>query len=536
MHTASIMAESRLSSSGRLDAKKVVIMLSDGENNDGVPRSTVVAFIDSLWHAKTVQFNTIGFMQGDTLGLHLLATAGGGNFYNAVNAGELDSAYANLANLLVEKKIDTTFSTRRILVSPDTVRSPVDVILAIDLSSSMENLESNGLNRIQWSKIAALGFLDSLKPQDRVSVMGWTSSSGDGDVFFADTGNPNIYYQKWCNFTSNFKSAGSFINDSLYPNDVMYGYTPLRISSVLAMKHLNSFARAEANKVVIMLSDGGNNDGVARNTALAFLDSLRRTQGLQFHTIGFMDGDTFELHSLATAGGGNFYNAKNALELQNAYASLAHQIVMEKLAARKLMIQEVINHPPLNYVAGSQKSTISSTVPLQSFESLQDAGGNTVLRWYFKSIPLWGTAEVSYTVVATSGLGTVIGVDSTHANGGFRSQMVFTDDELNIRTIDLKSTGGPPVSVVKGKTVPSAASISYRKDGTVCVSGLGVISPVALTLFTMDGRIAYCADVLPGSPKSRVFFRIPATVAAGVYAARLRWKKTIQWEMIRCFR
>jgi Mg-chelatase subunit ChlD len=537
MHIASVMAMSRLSALGRPQAKKVAIMVSDGENNDGVPRAVVAAFLDSLWRTQSLQFNTIGFMQGDTNELHSLATAGNGYFYNALSPSALDSAYANLANTLVNRKIDTAFATKPIQVSPDTMRAPVDVILSIDLSSSMETVENNGLTRIQMVKSAALGFLDSLTSQDRVSIVGWTSSSGNGDVFLADTGSPAIYYQKWCNFTSDLKAARLFISDSLNPNDALYGYTPLRISSILAMKHLAALTRPEANKVVIMLSDGVNNDGVTRTAALAFLDSLRRTQGLQFHTIGFMDGDTAELHSLALAGGGNFYNAQNSTDLQNAYASLAHQIVQQKLAARKLMIQEVLLHPPLNYIEGSQKSTNSSTVPLQSFESLTDAAGNTVLRWYYINIPVWGVAEVSYTIVSTSGLAVAVGVDSADANGGFWSQMVYTDDQLAIQTIDLAPTGkGPPLAGQRGRNALGADAISFRKDGTVCVSIPGARSPVSLTLFTVQGRIAYCDNILPAGPENRALFTIPRTVSAGAYVVRLCWGNTKQLRTIRLFR
>ena len=510
MHIAGVMAESRLSALARPQAKKVVIMLSDGENNDGVTRATATAFLDSLWRTQSLQFNTIGFMQGDTNELHSLAIAGGGFFYNALNPGELDSAYANLANLLVDRKIDTTFATKPILVSPDTVRAPVDVILAIDLSASMETAEGGGYTRLALAKAAALGFLDSLKPQDRISVFGWSSSSGSGDIQLADTLNPDRYYQKWCAFTSDFSSAASFINDSIFPNDSKYGFTPLRLSSIMAMKHLSSLTRPDANKVVIMLSDGENNDGVTRAAAVAFLDSLTRTQGLQFHTIGFMDGDTAELHALAIAGGGVFYNAKDNAELQSAYASLAHLIVKQKLAARKLMIQEVIAHPPLTYVAGSQKSTTAGTVQPVDFENLTDSAGNTVLRWSFGSIPVWGVAEVSYEVVSTAGPVTVVGIDSAHATGGFWSRMVYTDDQLVVQTVNLAPTGnGPGVPAAAKKPGSLDAVVSFRRDGTVFVCAPGVVSPVSLTLFTMNGRVAFSDNAVPGRSGDRVFSGCP---------------------------
>ena len=162
---------------------------------------------------------------------------------------------------------------------------------------------------------------------------------------------------------------------------------------------------------------------------------------MQMHTIGFVEGNPTELQAFATAGAGIFYNALNQIDLQNACASIANQIVIEKVAARKLMVQEVLKHPPLDYMDGTQKTTIASTVQAERFETLQDANGNTVLRWYFGPIAYWGVAEVSYKAVAATGSSAIIGLDSVHAQGGFWSQLVYTDGSGNSQ--DGHDGGGP---------------------------------------------------------------------------------------------
>jgi hypothetical protein len=303
------------------------------------------------------------------------------------------------------------------------------------------------------------------------------------------------------------------------PGPWQFGLTPLFMSSVLTMSHLSSSGRPGATKVVIMLTDGINNDGVSQIYTVNYIDSLRRTQGLQMHTIGFINGDTAILHSLALAGGGNFYNAKNNIELQNAYASLAHQLVTQKLAARKLTVQEVVQCPPLYFMAGTQTVTANSTVPLEKTEALTDIRGNWVLRWYFKTIPIWGTAEVYYRIVASHGANTVIGVDSAHAQGGFYSQMVYTDDAYQIITINLPASGSEPrVTVIQKGDIVSQPSIAFRPDGIVRVH-LGEHRYVALTLYNLSGRIIYRTAARFTSPGNTAQFTVPGTVPAGIYAA-----------------
>ena len=511
------------------------------------PIRVPVALLDSLKRTKDQQFYAIGFISGDTAELRTLTAAGGGNYYNAANPRQLDSIYAALTGLLVHRKIDTSFSTRRIQIKPDTVRQPVDVLLAIDMSGSMSTMDGTLRWRIAWAKIAALGFLDSLESQDRVAVLGWTTTAY-GNVYLADTANRNIYCKKWLPFTSNFDLVRTFIYDSLYvDNDGSnvydtfggrsmvisgeiaggsFGNTPLRISSVLAMSYLSKLGRPGANKVVIMCTDGVNNDGETRSATVAFIDSLRRTQGLQMYTVGFVQGDTTELRALAVAGGGTFYNANDNIALQNAYASLAHQLVMEKLAARKLLIQEVLQTPPLYYITGTQTATANCTVPLESFQSLKDSRGNTVLRWQFKTIPIWGCAEVYYTIVAINGANTVIGVDSAHAGGGFYSQMVYTDNDYNSVTVNIPASGSPMVGIVQKGAAPSAFSYSFRPDGAVRIRLPGP-SSVSLTLYNLSGRIVYRTAAMPSSPEHSISFAIPKSVPPGIYAACCTYNNTV---------
>ncbi|MBN2189015.1 MAG: VWA domain-containing protein [Chitinispirillaceae bacterium] len=540
-------------------ANKAFIMLTDGENDDNVAPSLVTTLIDSIYREDSVYLFTIGFNGGDTARLRSFAETGGGSFFNAANPEQLDSIYALLAGELVEQRIDTVFTTTPIRISPDTVRQPIDVLLAIDLSSSMANYDSTPRERISWAKIAALGFIDSLEAQDRVAVLGWTSISWGLPATIADTADPAVFYQKWRPFTSALDSVHSFLRDSIFLDSMEYGsangprcdtfadhpftvwnqipggwfnYTPLHCTSILTMSRLSTYGRPGATKVVVLLTDGIDNDGVLHSYAIDHVDSLRRTQGLLMHTIGFVNGDTAELHELAAAGGGNFYNAKNNVELQSAYASLAHQLVTEKVAARKLTIQEVLNCPPLYYMSGTQSVTENSTVPLEKTESLTDSRGNPVLRWYFKTIPIWGIAEVYYKVVAAQGANTVIGIDSAGAEGGFWSQMVYTDDAYEVITINLPETGTEqPVRITGTNEIARRPNIAFRPGGVVRVHMAGQRA-VAMTLYSLAGRVVYRDEARFPSAGATAQFSVAGKVPAGVYAACFTFEdRTVRYLM-----
>jgi hypothetical protein len=115
--------------------------------------------------------------------------------------------------------------------------------------------------------------------------------------------------------------------------------------------------------------------------------------------------------------------------------------------------------------------------------------------------------------------------------------MVYTDDQLAVQTINLAPTGnGPGVLAAAKKPGLSAAVVSVRRDGTVCVSAPGVVSPVSMTLFAMNGRVAFSENAMAGRSEGRVVFRVPGSVAAGMYAVRVRWDNTIQWKTMRLVR
>ncbi len=248
---------------------------------------------------------------------------------------------------------DTTYDTTLTYDTLyDTTRKPIDVVLGMDLSTSMAGVDSTidpeKRPRIVWTKLAALHFLDSLKPGDRVAVMGWTAVNTPN---ITDTSNNRRYFHKWCDFTTDFNIVRSFIRDSIFIDNTQrivdtvdgqvlvvrdnipnatFTSTPMHISTVITASHLSDVGRPAATRAVIMLTDGINNDGLAQSVPAGLLDSLKRTKDQRFYAIGFVAGDTAELRTLTSAGGGTYYNAANLHELDSAYAALAELLISEK--------------------------------------------------------------------------------------------------------------------------------------------------------------------------------------------------------------
>ncbi len=542
LRISSILSMSRLATYGRSNSIKALIMLTDGSNNDGLEKQNVITTIDSLYRNKKVQYFGIGFMSGDTTELGSLSQAGGGNYYNANSSDELDSAYAKLAHQLINITIDTNFITDPILISPDTLYVPNDIVLAIDLSGSMIEKDNSNHRRIAWVKIAALGFLDSLKKDDRVAILGWTGNKG---IALYDTSNNLKYYKKWQYLTSNFEDAksficndifcgGSFMTDTLngiplilrssIPNS--FSYTPLRISSIVASSYLSQFSRKNATKSIIMLTDGLNNDKESINTVEFFLDSLKRSQRQQFHTIGFKEGNTNELQTYAVAGGGVFINAQNSDELQNAYASLANMLVNEKIVARKLMIQEVLQNPSVTYIEGSQKTTNMSTSQAENFTAFKDAQNNTVLRWNFKNIKIWSNAEISYNAIAANGAHTLIGLDSLHSTTGFWSQIVYMNDESKSFTINLKPSNVDTTVNKKNNLLKNHNGVSFLQRNKNIYLKTDQNTTLNLQLYSLNGK-SLCTFKKNNVLKNQItLFRIPSSLSKGVYILYIKTIKS----------
>ncbi len=177
--------------------------------------------------------------------------------------------------------------------------------------------------RLTLVKSAAKSFVDLLKDNDRVAVVEFTSYGLD----YWD-------YTKVIEHLTNDKNDVKSAIDSLNA----LGGTPMGYGLQLAIDELNYNGRTDANKVIILLSDGWWNTGpdpmVVVNDAIA--------HGYKIYTIGYGGADENTLKAIAEKTGGKYYYAANESDLKEIYSEIAKEIVcVGKNAVLKLKLTNV---------------------------------------------------------------------------------------------------------------------------------------------------------------------------------------------------
>ena len=112
--------------------------------------------------------------------------------------------------------------------------------------------------------------------------------------------------------------------DQLQP----FGYTPIAKSLELAGQDLNN--TASSKQMIILISDGEETCG---GDPIAVAAQLRAMGiDIETHVIGFdLDNEQAkQMHAIANAGGGSFYDAKDATELKNALVRVV-EVAQEKI-------------------------------------------------------------------------------------------------------------------------------------------------------------------------------------------------------------
>lgn len=182
------------------------------------------------------------------------------------------------------------------------IRKPVDVVLAIDVSGSMDSEARAGLGerKIDGARNAATAFLQKMDPnQDRVGLVAFDDSAQIVQSLEADMRDVEKAIK---NLQSN---GGTAIHEGLNA----------------ALDEIKMFRRAEVPGVIILLSDGGSEVEPALKTA-----ELIRDEGIRLITVAFgADADPDLLRQLATSPQ-DFHASASNRQLEQAFQSIAEQI------------------------------------------------------------------------------------------------------------------------------------------------------------------------------------------------------------------
>ncbi len=177
---------------------------------------------------------------------------------------------------------------------------PIDIMLCVDLSGSM-----NGAP-LKTMKSAILKFIDELRNDDRLAILGFHNSADLVTDFSSDK-------QYLRDKVNNLKTSG---------NQTALFYGASRGLDALAQKK-------EANgKILLLIGDGKDEDPSKAYKEDDVIDKARK-EGIPIFTIGYSKIDRSFLRSferISEKTGGKFYNSPNDQDLEKQYQKLFRQV------------------------------------------------------------------------------------------------------------------------------------------------------------------------------------------------------------------
>ncbi len=215
-----------------------------------------------------------------------------------------------------------------------TVRScavPTDIVVAIDLSGSMNNDNANPPQPITNVLLAAEAFVTNLCENDQVSV-----------VTFASQGQINLP------LTADFTSAGSLIKSlTIDPNEEQ-GNTNTSEALTRAADEFNSSRHnPDARRVIVLLTDGlATAPGAAPETVARDVATALKSDDITIYTIGLgQEVNMIFLRDIAS-GSDLAYAAPTTDTLSNIYQTITAAICEEGAARIDIIPKTVADFAP----------------------------------------------------------------------------------------------------------------------------------------------------------------------------------------------
>ena len=182
----------------------------------------------------------------------------------------------------------------------------VNIEFLVDASESMSG-EVLGGPKIELARRALLDMLDALPSSYNIGLRVFgnrypASSTGES-----------------CADTQLLSPIAPFTTESHVSfKQHLSAITPMGMSPIsLALESAaNDFFGLDGKKILILLSDGEETCGGNPITVAGYITQL--IPGLEVHVVGFDVASLQQLEQIAVAGNGNYYHAKNGIEIANA--------------------------------------------------------------------------------------------------------------------------------------------------------------------------------------------------------------------------
>lgn len=258
-------------------------------------------------------------------------------------AGKENELYIKLGFEAIEYKVEKTL--------------PLNVSLVIDKSGSMSG------DKLEQAKRAAVKFIESLSPEDYVSIVTY------GSIVNV------IYHQSRIEDLNMLRERIMSIRDE--GGTFLSGGLETGIKEVLSKKKSGYINR------VIIFSDGHANEGVTTENGLKDIAESARSKGISVSTMGVgLDYDEKIMSAMAISGSGNYHFIKDAEQIPVVLEKELSQ--MQNIVASQAMVK-IVHDPAIEFVETygySAKSTGGYIeIPIRDFFSMDK--GSAIL--YFKS-------------------------------------------------------------------------------------------------------------------------------------------------------
>ncbi len=378
-------------------------------------------------------------------------------------------AYTLTLNVTGKDKVSSSSSTT-------TTNGHADIVLVIDVTSSMKSTMSDGTTRLSAIQSAVKQFVSGLKNDSDSHItlitFGMTSNSGSTPVWTN---------QDWTSISATSKQTLNGIIDGLTLHNDNYSYDTTYapgLNAANAQLDGSVIKNDGNNKYVIFFSDGDASDSQATINAAANAVKQKAT----VFSVGLPPAYWYEsddkIKSIASDAN-KYYAAANASAMVNAFNS-ALQIIQEETTVSSTPLSNVTISDTLSqYVeldGGFSPTVTLNGTAVASNKYTTSVNGKTVSVTYSGEVPDGEVLSVGFDVKPTQSARDAANAASTDSislpsNDGATLRYFYGSDENTVPYAE-----EPQITLTK--QAPSATTIQLEKtltvnsgDGTVPAAG-----------------------------------------------------------------
>jgi len=376
-----------------------------------------------------------------------------------------------------QKPASSTATVKVIAQGSSQPRAPIDVVLALDCSGSM-NQSDRGNIRIS----AAKNLVKMMNPEiDKIGVIVW---------------NDNIVFSQ--PLTNDFGKIDNLLAMAGIPSGGTCMGEALNTSIALLSQDTSN-----ASKVILFLSDGKEESCSRKETPCAAGLAAKKSNIL-IYTIGLGSSvDENALKCISSTSGGSYYHAQNSEALIPIFSGISRTI-------SNITAKDVV----LRYAMPSQLQIVPRSATIDPHISTD--GDNTILTWNIGAMEKNQTWQVSFGVSSNDPGVFSLGIEPNSAVTYTQQNGTAGNAAISTKKLRVKLPGAFPLSGhgIGGSAIDPLTNVIVNKEvvsnqeGTCPAVNLTVAmpdTPYNLDLvFALDSSGSMWQNYVPGTNESQV--------------------------------